>query len=85
MEALQVMHTRNLRRSGLSNVPSSFGVFRAGAQRAPAIRARQRFLASRFAVDAGFRWGDWVNWGNAFVNLPVTLTNGTNSAIERAR
>ena len=24
---------------------------------------------------------DWVNWGNAFVNLPVTLTNGTNSAI----
>jgi len=24
---------------------------------------------------------DWVNWGNAFVNLPVTLTNGTNPAI----
>jgi long-subunit fatty acid transport protein len=24
---------------------------------------------------------DWVNWGNAFVNLPVTLTNGTNAAI----
>ncbi len=21
---------------------------------------------------------DWVNWGSAFVNLPVTLTNGTN-------
>jgi len=24
---------------------------------------------------------DWVNWGNAFVNLPVTLTNGTNATI----
>ena len=24
---------------------------------------------------------DWVNWGNAFVNLPVTLTNGTNPTI----
>ena len=24
---------------------------------------------------------DWVNWSNAFVNLPVTLTNGTNGAI----
>jgi long-subunit fatty acid transport protein len=24
---------------------------------------------------------DWVNWSNAFVNLPVTLTNGSNPAI----
>lgn len=24
---------------------------------------------------------NWVNWGNAFVNLPVTLTNGTNAAL----
>ena len=24
---------------------------------------------------------DWVNWSNAFVNLPVTLTNGTNLVI----
>jgi long-subunit fatty acid transport protein len=24
---------------------------------------------------------DWVNWGDAFVNLPVTLTNGTNAGI----
>ncbi len=24
---------------------------------------------------------DWVNWSNAFVNLPVTLTNGTNAVI----
>jgi long-subunit fatty acid transport protein len=24
---------------------------------------------------------DWVNWHNAFVTLPVTLTNGTNAAI----
>jgi long-subunit fatty acid transport protein len=24
---------------------------------------------------------DWVNWGSAFVNLPVTLTNGTNATI----
>jgi long-subunit fatty acid transport protein len=24
---------------------------------------------------------DWVNWHNAFVNLPVTLTNGTNATI----
>jgi long-chain fatty acid transport protein len=27
---------------------------------------------------------DWVNWSNAFVNLPVTLTNGTNSTINGA-
>ena len=24
---------------------------------------------------------DWVNWSNAFVNLPVTLTNGNNATI----
>lgn len=24
---------------------------------------------------------DWVNWSNAFVNLPVTLTNGSNPAV----
>ncbi|HEV7968984.1 MAG TPA: outer membrane protein transport protein [Candidatus Acidoferrales bacterium] len=24
---------------------------------------------------------DWVNWSSAFVNLPVTLTNGTNAVI----
>ncbi len=24
---------------------------------------------------------DWVNWSNAFVNLPVTLTNGSNATI----
>lgn len=24
---------------------------------------------------------DWTNWNNAFVNLPVTLTNGTNATI----
>jgi long-subunit fatty acid transport protein len=24
---------------------------------------------------------DWVNWGGAFVNLPVTLTNGSNATI----
>ncbi len=24
---------------------------------------------------------DWVNWSNAFVNLPVTLTNGSNPVI----
>jgi long-subunit fatty acid transport protein len=27
---------------------------------------------------------DWVNWSNAFVILPVTLTNGTNSTINGA-
>jgi long-chain fatty acid transport protein len=27
---------------------------------------------------------DWVNWSNAFVNLPVTLTNGSNSTINGA-
>lgn len=27
---------------------------------------------------------DWVNWSNAFVNLPVTLTNGSNSTINSA-
>ena len=35
---------------------------------------------------ANSRWllafqSDWVNWENAFVNLPVTLTNGTNVTI----
>jgi len=29
-----------------------------------------------FAVQA-----DWTNWGNSFVSLPVTLTNGTNATI----
>jgi long-subunit fatty acid transport protein len=24
---------------------------------------------------------DWVNWSNAFVNLPVTLTNGSNTTV----
>jgi long-subunit fatty acid transport protein len=24
---------------------------------------------------------DWTNWGDSFVNLPVTLTNGTNATI----
>jgi long-subunit fatty acid transport protein len=24
---------------------------------------------------------DWVNWGGAFVNLPVTLTNGSNTTV----
>ena len=27
---------------------------------------------------------DWVNWSNAFVNLPVTLTNGSNGTINGA-
>jgi len=27
---------------------------------------------------------DWVNWHSAFVNLPVTLTNGTNATINGA-
>jgi long-chain fatty acid transport protein len=27
---------------------------------------------------------DWVNWSSAFVNLPVTLTNGSNSTINGA-
>ena len=27
---------------------------------------------------------DWVNWSNAFVNLPVTLTNGNNTTINGA-
>jgi long-subunit fatty acid transport protein len=27
---------------------------------------------------------DWVNWSNAFANLPVTLTNGSNSTINGA-
>ncbi len=25
--------------------------------------------------------GDWINWNNSFVNLPVSLTNGTNTTI----
>jgi long-chain fatty acid transport protein len=27
---------------------------------------------------------DWVNWSNAFVNLPVTLTNGSNATVNGA-
>jgi long-chain fatty acid transport protein len=39
-----------------------------------------------FAWHVNPRWTlafqtDWVNWSNAFVNLPVTLTNGSNPVI----
>ena len=65
---------------GLSGVPSSF-------QYSAQVRnvLPQSALASvSWRVDG--RWllafqADWVNWGNAFVNLPVTLTGGTNVAI----
>src|SRR5712691_9619505 len=45
----------------------------------------QSVLAS-LAWHANPRWvlafqTNWVNWSNAFVNLPVTLTNGTNDTI----
>jgi long-subunit fatty acid transport protein len=65
---------------GLGGVPSSF-------QYSAQVRnvLPQSMLASvSWRADA--RWllafqADWVNWGNAFVNLPVTLTRGTNAAI----
>jgi len=65
---------------GLNGVPSGFQ-YSARVQNV----LPQSVLASVSWVVAQ-RWllafqGDWVNWGNAFVNLPVTLTNGTNSTI----
>jgi long-subunit fatty acid transport protein len=65
---------------GLTGAPSSFQYFAQVRNVLP-----QSVLASvSWHVDP--RWllafqTDWVNWGNAFVNLPVTLTNGTNPAI----
>jgi len=43
-------------------------------------------VAANVAWHVNPRWvlafqTDWVNWGGAFVNLPVTLTNGTNVVI----
>jgi len=43
-------------------------------------------VAANVAWHVNPRWvlafqTDWVNWGGAFVNLPVTLTNGTNAVI----
>jgi long-subunit fatty acid transport protein len=46
-------------------------------------------LNANFAWHPNPRWvlafqTDWVNWINAFVNLPVTLTNGSNATINTA-
>src|SRR5580704_906745 len=46
-------------------------------------------LNANFAWHPNPRWvlafqTDWVNWSNAFVNLPVTLTNGSNTTINTA-
>jgi long-subunit fatty acid transport protein len=43
-------------------------------------------VLANVAWQANSRWlvafqADWVNWKEAFVTLPVTLTNGTNAAI----
>jgi long-chain fatty acid transport protein len=43
-------------------------------------------VAANVAWHVNPRWvlavqTDWVNWGGAFVNLPVTLTHGTNATI----
>lgn len=65
---------------GLAGVPSSF-------QYSAQVRnvLPQSALASvAWRVDGHWLLAfqtDWVNWGNAFVNLPVTLTGGTNAAI----
>jgi long-chain fatty acid transport protein len=65
---------------GLAGVPSSF-------QYSAQVRnvLPQSALASvSWRVDGHWLLAfqtDWVNWGNAFVNLPVTLTGGTNAAI----
>lgn len=65
---------------GLGGVPSSF---RYSAQVRNVLP--QSVLGS-VSWHAAPRWlfafqTNWVNWGNAFVNLPVTLTKGTNAAI----
>jgi long-subunit fatty acid transport protein len=43
-------------------------------------------VLANIAWQANPRWlfaiqTDWTNWGDAFVSLPVTLTNGTNATI----
>jgi long-subunit fatty acid transport protein len=65
---------------GLTGVPSTFNYSAQVRNVLPqsllanvAWRVNQRWL---FAFQT-----DWVNWHNAFVTLPVTLTNGTNAAI----
>jgi long-subunit fatty acid transport protein len=65
---------------GLAGVPSTFNysaqvrnVLPQSLQANVAWRVNQRWLLA-FQTD-------WVNWHNAFVTLPVTLTNGTNAAI----
>jgi long-chain fatty acid transport protein len=62
------------------NAPSQF-TYKAAVQNV----LPQSFLAN-VAWQATHRWllafqTDWTNWGDSFVNLPVTLTNGTNATI----
>jgi long-chain fatty acid transport protein len=65
---------------GLSGVPSSF------EYQAQVRNVLPQSVIASMSWHPSSNWmlafqTDWVNWGNAFVNLPVTLTNGTNAAI----
>jgi long-subunit fatty acid transport protein len=65
---------------GLAGVPSTFNYS------AQVRNVLPQSLLANVAWRVNQRWllafqTDWVNWHNAFVTLPVTLTNGTNAAI----
>jgi len=65
---------------GLTGVPSTFNYS------AQVRNVLPQSLLANVAWRVNQRWllafqTNWVNWHNAFVTLPVTLTNGTNAAI----
>lgn len=65
---------------GLAGVPSTFNYS------AQVRNVLPQSVLANIAWRVNPRWllafqTDWVNWHNAFVTLPVTLTNGTNAAI----
>jgi len=65
---------------GLAGVPSTFNYS------AQVRNVLPQSVLANVAWRVNQRWllafqTDWVNWHNAFVTLPVTLTNGTNAAI----
>jgi long-subunit fatty acid transport protein len=65
---------------GLAGVPSTFNYS------AQVRNVLPQSVLANVAWRLNPRWllafqTDWVNWHNAFVTLPVTLTNGTNAAI----
>jgi long-subunit fatty acid transport protein len=65
---------------GLSSVPSNF------AYNAQVKNILPQSMVGDLAWHINPVWSiafqtDWMNWSNAFTNLPVTLTHGTNAAI----